>query len=149
MYLDTLSRSVTVSDNTFSGSQTAIFIKNGRFHTIQNNTIYNPQTYGIHVVEDGATYTGVVQSNVLSQNTILTWNPDYPMIQMDDQVDALDDLAALSSNTYLNVYKSTLPIVSVLKNGAATQDYSKDTINAIDLGRTTFTYFGYKNYTSS
>lgn len=71
------------------------------------------------------------------------------MIQMDDQVDALDDLAALSSNTYLNVYKSTLPIVSVLKNGAATQDYSKDTINAIDLGRTTFTYFGYKNYTSS
>lgn len=50
--LDNLSRGVQVIGNTISSAQRAIAIKNGRFHTISGNTLYNPRTYAIHVMED-------------------------------------------------------------------------------------------------
>ena len=39
--------------------------------------------------------------------------------------------------------------MEVLRNGAGTQNYSKDTISTLDTTATTFTHFGYKNYTST
>jgi hypothetical protein len=50
--LDTLSRKVFISWNTFSNAQVAVKVRNGRFHTITDNTIYNPRAYAIHVEED-------------------------------------------------------------------------------------------------
>ena len=147
--LDTLSRSVQVTGNTISNAQTAITIMNGRFHTISNNTIYNPRTYGIRVVEDGSTYTGVVQSNAINNNTILTYNPDYSMVRVEDKVDNIGTLATFLNNTYLNTYKPKLPIIEVLENGGDSAQIDKSNLSLVDASASNFTYFGYKTYTST
>ena len=86
---------------------------------------------------------------MIDSNTILTWNPLYPMITTDDQVDAIGTLATLSANTYLNTYKAILPLVEMTAVGTGAQNYTKDDIATLDASAVTFTYFGYKNYTST
>lgn len=71
------------------------------------------------------------------------------MITTDDQVDAIGTLAILSANTYLNTYKAILPLIEITASGAATTTYNKDDILTLDTSAVTFTYFGYKNYTST
>lgn len=147
--LDTLSRNTWIDGNTISNAQTAITLKNSRFNTISNNTIYNPRTYGIHVEEDGATYIGVVQSNDINNNTILTYNPDYSMVRVEDKVDNIGVLANFSGNKFLNTYKSKLPIIEILAQGGDSKSIDKNNLDLIDAGSSNFTYFGYKTYTST
>ena len=71
------------------------------------------------------------------------------MITTDDQADAIGTLAILSANTYLNTYKAILPLIEITASGAATTTYNKDDIATLDPSAVTFTYFGYKNYTST
>jgi parallel beta-helix repeat protein len=149
IYLDNLSRSVTVSGNTISAAQTAITIKNGRYHTVSGNTIFNPRARAIHMLENTETYTGVVQSNTVNNNTILTYNPNYSMIRIDDQIDAIGVLATLSGNKYINVYKGKLPIIEILRTGGISESYDKTRVSIPDAGATNFTYFGYKAYTNT
>lgn len=148
--LDNLSRGVQVTGNTISGAQRAIAVKNGRFHTISNNVLYNPRTYAIHVLEDDTSGSGeVVESNTISNNTILTYNPDYSMVRIEDTVNNLGTLATLSGNKFLNTYKPKLPIVEVLKTGGDSVQVDKDALTLVDGTATNFTYFGYKTYTST
>lgn len=43
----------------------------------------------------------------------VTYNPDYPMIRIDDRNDASGSLATFSDNSFINVYKPKLPIIEV------------------------------------
>lgn len=115
-------------------------------NTINSNTFYNPEREAISVV---STTLGTAENNTIDSNTILTWNPLYPMITTDDQVDAIGTLATVSANTYLNTYKAILPILEITASGAANITYNKDDIATLDTSAVTFTYFGYKNYTST
>lgn len=139
-----------VTGNTINGAQRAIAVKNGRFHTISNNTFYNPRTYAIHVMEDNTSGSGdVVESNTISNNTILTYNPDYSMVCIEDTVNNIGTLATLSGNKFLNTYKPKLPIIEVLKQEGDSVQVDKDALTLVDATATNFTYFGYKTYTST
>jgi hypothetical protein len=92
---------------------------------------------------------GSAENNTIDSNTILTWHPDYPMITTDDLVDAIGTLATVSANTYLNTYKAIIPLVEMTAVGTGAQNYTKDDIITLDTSAVTFTYFGYKNYTST
>jgi hypothetical protein len=92
---------------------------------------------------------GSAENNIINSNTILTWNPLYPMIIIDDLFDAVGTLSTISANTYLNTYKAIIPLVEINAFGSATQTYNKDDIATLDMSAITFTHFGYKNYTST
>jgi hypothetical protein len=98
VYLGNLSRSVTVSNNTLSWWLNSIHIKNGRLHTISNNTLYNPRANALLIEETSEAYTWVVQGNTVIGNTIFSANPDYAMVRLDDMVDQNGTLATLTAN---------------------------------------------------
>jgi hypothetical protein len=103
----------------------------------------------IHVLENTETYTGVVHDNTLTNNTILTYNPDYAMIRVEDTRDGSTDLASINGNTYLNTYKAKSNVIEVLAKNGNSSVYTKDTVGNIDFGSNIFTYFGFKNYTNT
>jgi parallel beta-helix repeat protein len=135
-----------ITSNIFSGGYKSVVITDSDTNTINSNTFYNPERSAISIV---STTLGTAENNTIDSNTILTWHPDYPMITMDDQVDAVGTLATVSANTYLNTYKAIIPLVEITASGAATTTYNKDDIATFDTSAVTFTYFGYKNYTST
>jgi hypothetical protein len=63
---------------------------------VSGNTFFNPYSYAIVLEEDTTVPAGTMQMNVVSNNTLLTWNIDYPMIRMNDQNDNIGSLAQLS-----------------------------------------------------
>jgi hypothetical protein len=54
-------------------------------------------------------------TNTVSSNTFVTYNPNYPMVRVDDLADASGSLADFSNNAYINVYKPKLPIIEVFR----------------------------------
>ena len=71
------------------------------------------------------------------------------MVKINDTVDAVGTLATLSNNTYINTYKGKLPLIESLNIGGDSYSLDKLNIGTLDVGSTYFTYFGYKNYTST
>jgi VCBS repeat-containing protein len=149
VYLGNLSRSVTVSNNTLSWWLNSIHIKNGRLHTISNNTLYNPRANALLIEETSEAYTWVVQGNTVIGNTIFSANPDYAMVRLDDMVDQNGTLATLTANNYLNLYKSKLPVIQVLRTGGDSTLFDKDSIWIIDASSQNFTAFWNRVYTST
>lgn len=149
LYLGALSRGVTVSDNTFSGGLQSVVIENGRFHTLSNNIFYNPRTFAVLVEENLATYTGLVQSNTFSTNTIHAYNPDYSMVRIDDRLDQNGTLATLSGNRYLNLYKIKSPVIELMRTAGDSKIYNKSNLTDIDLTGQNFTAFANYIYTST
>lgn len=138
--------SIDIVNNTFSGGVSSLDILNSSSITVSDNTFYNPDTYAISVIEDTNVPAGTVNSVTISNNTILTWNPLYAMIFMDDQNSANGTLANVIGNTYLNLYKALSPLVEILQFGAADITYSKNNITDFDPSATTFLHFGYSSY---
>lgn len=124
----------------------SVDMKNGDGFYIVGNTFYNPEQHAISIVENSNVAPGKVQSNDINSNTILTWNPSYSMIHIDDQNDALGTLASLDGNTYLQVYKLTSSLVDILASGTGTINYGKDEITTLDTGAIQFDDFGYSSY---
>ncbi len=88
-------------------------------------------------------------NNVISSNTLLTYNPNYPMVKVYDSVDASGTIANFADNRFINIYKSKLPVIDILTTGGTSYSLDKDNITTIDSTATNFTYFGYKTYTST
>jgi Bacterial Ig domain len=149
IYLGNLSRSVSVANNTLSGGISSIHIKNGRLHSISSNTLYNPQANAILVEETSDAYTGVVQGNTIVGNTMVSANPDYAMVRIDDMVDQNGTLATLTANNYYNLYKPKLPIIQVLRTGGDSTVVDKDSLATVDAAGQNFTAFGNRVYTST
>ena len=89
VHLGDFSTGVLVSGNTFSGATVSLAIKNSAFHTITANTFYSPSTHALTITEDSSVPAGTVSDISITANTFLTWHPDYTMIRLDDQNDAL------------------------------------------------------------
>jgi hypothetical protein len=105
---------VNVTSNTFSDGLVSVAILNSAEMIVSGNTFFKPYSYAITAREDTTVPAGTMQMNSISNNTLLTWNADYPMIQLNDENDAIGTIADLSSNTYINVYKAILPLVEVM-----------------------------------
>lgn len=140
------SAGVTITQNTISSAQTAISLSDSSNNTISSNTLYNPRAYAIKIAQFSA---GSGTGNTIDGNTILTYNPDYSMIRIENVANATDILATLSGNKFLNVYKPKLPIIEILNQGGDSLQLDKEHLTDVDATATNFTYFGYKTYTST
>jgi parallel beta-helix repeat protein/VCBS repeat-containing protein len=146
IHIESNNSSISLINNTLSNAQRGIFLSGAHDVTISGNTLFNPRTLAIEISESSVDTT---YGNIISDNTLLTYNPDYPMVKIHDTVDASGTLATLSNNKYINIYKPKLPIIDVLTTGGDSYSLDKDQLTTLDPGATNFTYFGYKNYTST
>lgn len=121
-----------IFDNTLVGGYESILLDNTAGNILANNTFYNPYASALVVRETTSAPPGQVTDNIFSSNTLLTWNPSFPMVHLENQNGGTGSLIALVSNTYVNVYKPTLPLVDFVSSGSVTQTFSKDTIINID-----------------
>ena len=99
-----------MTGNTFSNSQRSVVLSGANNVTIDGNTFYHPRTIALVIEEDIADTTF---ANSVTNNTFVTYNPNYPMVRIDDRIDASGSLAIFSNNSYINVYKPKLPIIEV------------------------------------
>lgn len=133
-----LATNTNITGNTFSGGLISLNMVNSSNTNITSNTFYSPSTVAVRAVEDTNVSQGTAINNALDGNTILTWNPSFPMVSIEDQNDAVDALLEVNSNQYVNVYKNADTLVEIIASGAATQYYNKTNITTLDTAGTTF-----------
>jgi parallel beta-helix repeat protein/VCBS repeat-containing protein len=136
---------VVIEWNTISDAQVALKVLGSNRVTASGNTLFNPRAEAIIVQDTSADQT---RNNVFANNTILSYNPNYSMIKVED-TDSNWVLASFSNNSYIHVYKWRLPIIDVISRGWNSYSYDKDSLTDIDPTATDFTYFWYRNYTST
>ncbi|MBP9779339.1 tandem-95 repeat protein [Candidatus Gracilibacteria bacterium] len=145
IFLTDTASGVTIEGNTLSDAQVAVRILGARGTTASGNTLFNPRAEAI-IVQD--TLADQARNNQFMNNTILSYNPDYSMIKVED-LDSNLSIASFSNNSYINIYKGKLPIIDSISQGGNSYSYDKDTLTDIDPTASNFTHFGYKNYTNT
>lgn len=138
-----------ISSNSVVNAENALRVIDAHNLSITSNTLLTSRARSVLVTQENA---GRTYTNTFTANTILQKNPDYPYIEMKDEV-AGSNLAASfltpSGNTLYPNYKPNTSYVRSVNFWEFTKEYTKNTLNQFDASVVKFEYFAYKPYTNT
>ena len=135
--------------NNVVNAENALRIIDANTLTITNNNFLTSRAKSILVTQEN---TWLTHTNTFNTNTILQKNPDYPYIEMRDEVDGSDQSSIFltaNSNTIYPNYKPNTSYVRSVDFGGHTNEYTKNMLNQFDSNIVKFEYFAYKPYTNT
>ena len=137
------------TSNSILNAEVALWVRDSSNLIFTGNTLLNSRARSVFVTQKNL---GLTHTNSFMTNTILQKNPDYPYIEMNDEV-AGSNLAASfltpSGNILYPNYKPNTSYVRSVNFGGFTKEYTKNTLNQFDAGVVKFEYFAYKSYTNT
>lgn len=140
---------VDIQRNGIQNAQYAVRIIDAANTNIAQNTLLFSRINALSVLQNNS---GVVMGNSFTGNTFLQRSPDYPYIEIRDEVPGtgyVGSFITFDSNNILPNYKPNTSYVRTVKFWGETMEYSKTELNSLDANITKFEYFGYKPYVNT
>ena len=137
-----------ILQNTVNNAEEALHIEDAKNLNIMGNIFALSRARGVHVIQNSS---GAVSSNTFQENSILEKNPDYPYIEMRDNVAGgpLTNMLSPTDNKFFPLYKPNTSYIRAVKYGGETQEYGRKELLSFDPTMSRFDLFGYASYLST
>ncbi|MBP9811940.1 tandem-95 repeat protein [Candidatus Gracilibacteria bacterium] len=140
---------VIIEKNGIQNAQYAVRLIDAANTDVVQNTLLSSRINTFSVIQNN---TGAVTGNSFTGNTFIQRAPDYPYIEIRDEVPGngvASGFVSFDSNNILPNYKPNTSYLRTVKFGGETAEYTKADLNSIDTNITKFEYFGYKPYVNT
>jgi parallel beta-helix repeat protein len=140
---------LTISSNGIINAEHAIALRDSANTVVSGNTLVSSRKHSFSLIQ---TATGMSNGNTLNTNTLVQRAPDYPYVEVRDEVPGSGEVSGLlsaSANNFYPLYKPNTSYVRLVKYGGETTEYDKTNLNTWDPSLTKFEYFAYKPYVNT
>jgi Bacterial Ig domain len=140
---------VIIERNGIQNGQYAVRLIDTANTQVVQNTLLSSRVNTLSVIQNN---TGAVSWNSFTWNTFLQRAPDYPYIEIRDEVPGsgvASWFVSFDSNTILPNYKPNTSYLRTVKFWGETEEYTKADLDTLDTNISKFEYFGYKPYVNT
>lgn len=137
---------LVVMKNGIQNSQYAIRMIDTSNSSVSENMLLSSRVNTLSLIQNNSWAT---LNNSFTGNTFIQRAPDYPYIEMRDEVPwdgIVTGFSTFDANNILPNYKPNTSYARSVKFWGETVEYSKAALNQLDSNITKFEYFGYKPY---
>ncbi|GAB0174679.1 MAG: hypothetical protein HHAS10_05580 [Candidatus Altimarinota bacterium] len=140
---------LSVIKNGIQNAQYAVRMVDTSNSSVSQNMLLSSRINTLSLIQNNS---GATQNNSFTGNTFIQRAPDYPYIEMRDEVPGAGVVSGFSTfdaNSIFPNYKPNASYARTVKFGGEVVEYTKAALNQLDPNITKFEYFGYKPYVNT